>query len=95
MRRRRLLGWFPRASSCLSGWWMGCEKSGTLTALRFVVVLGTEVEGAEYLEDAELFAPLNVFGQGCSDCVFLGFVVTYAAGLFGQVVVDGEIGCYV
>ena len=42
-----------------------------------------------------MFASLNVFGEGCGDCVFLGLVVAGAAGLLDEVVVESEIGCHV
>ncbi len=58
-------------------------------------VLGIEVERAECFENLELFAPLDIFGQGCGDCVFLGLVVTGAAGLLDEVVVESEVGCHV
>src|ERR1700733_4792224 len=64
-------------------------------ALRFVVVLGIKIDSAECLEDFELVAPLNVLGEGCGDRVFLGFVMTHAAGLFDQFVVESEVGCHV
>ncbi len=53
------------------------------------------MDGAECFEDFELVAALNVFGQGGGDCVFLGFVVAYAAGLLDQFVIQSEVGCHV
>src|ERR1022692_4363988 len=71
--------------------WSGAVSA----ALRFVVVFGIEVERAERLEDAKLFAPLHILGEGGGHCVFLGFVAAGAAGFLDQVVVEGEIGCHV
>ncbi len=47
------------------------------------------------LRIVKLVASLNVFGKGGGDCVFLGFVMTYAAGLLDQFVIESEIGCHV
>ena len=42
-----------------------------------------------------VLAALYIFGEGCGDCVFLGFVAAGAAGLLDQVVIESEIGCHV
>src|SRR3989442_1723438 len=70
--------------------------SGALSAaLRFVVVFGIELNGAESLQNAELLAALDVFGEGGSDRFLLCLVTTGPASLLDQTVVEGEISCRV
>jgi hypothetical protein len=37
----------------------------------------------------QLLAAFDVFGEGCGDPLFFGFVTTGAAGCFDQVVTEG------
>jgi hypothetical protein len=55
------------------------------------VVLRIEVDAAEYIENAEAFSAQPIFGKGGLDGLLFCLVVTGAAGLLNQVVVESEI----
>jgi hypothetical protein len=64
-------------------------------AFGLVIVGGIEVESSEGIENAELPAALDIFGEGGSYGFFLGFVLSNALGFRDQVVIEGEVGGHV
>ncbi len=62
-----------------------------MSSLRFVVIRGIKVDGAEGPENAKPLAAPNVLDEGSSDRVFLSPMTADAASLLDQFVVAFQI----
>ena len=65
------------------------------SALSLVIVLGIEIEGAERVQNAMLFASFHVFRERRRNGFLLGLMTARSAGFLDQFVVECEIGSHV